>query len=161
MRTPTPPLPLPPHACAVRTGAAIRTSHARRIAQTLQTPHADRVIFAAAANISIASLNLSLMVNSVGFYQISKLLIIPFTAAVEALWLRDMLSMPQTICTAVVLSGVAIVCVPSAGPGLQCRALPCCAIVASKGYLHAATFADPFGSCTQTCYFSTATGFVD
>ena len=73
---------------------------------------ADRVIFAAAANISIASLNLSLMVNSVGFYQISKLLIIPFTAAVEALWLRDMLSMPQTICTAVVLSGVAIVCVP-------------------------------------------------
>ena len=70
---------------------------------------ADKVIYAIAANISIASLNLSLMINSVGFYQIAKLLIIPFTAAVEALWLRDPLTMPQTVCTAVVLAGVAIV----------------------------------------------------
>jgi hypothetical protein len=66
-------------------------------------------VYSTAANISIATLNLSLMINSVGFYQIAKLLIIPFTAAVEALWLRETLTMPQTISTAVVLAGVAIV----------------------------------------------------
>jgi drug/metabolite transporter (DMT)-like permease len=70
---------------------------------------ADRIIFAAAANISIGSLNLSLMLNSVGFYQMAKLLIIPFTAVVEALWLRESLSMAQIFCTAIVVAGVAIV----------------------------------------------------
>ena len=71
--------------------------------------NADKLIYAAAANVSIATLNLSLMVNSVGFYQIAKLLIIPFTALVEAYWLKDTLTMPQTVSTAVVLAGVAIV----------------------------------------------------
>jgi solute carrier family 35, member E3 len=65
--------------------------------------------------VSIASLNLSLLINSVGFYQIAKLLIIPFTAVVEAVWLRDLLSTPQTISTATVLAGVAIVYAPAAG----------------------------------------------
>lgn len=75
---------------------------------------ADRIIFAVAANISIASLNLSLMINSVGFYQIAKLLIIPFTAVVQSVWLNESLTLPQAACTAVVLVGVAIVCVPLA-----------------------------------------------
>lgn len=83
--------------------------HVHVVRYMTETCAADKVIYAVAANISIASLNLSLMINSVGFYQIAKLLIIPFTAIVEALWLRDPLSMPQTICTAVVLAGVAIV----------------------------------------------------
>ena len=67
------------------------------------------MIYTVAANVSIASLNLSLMINSVGFYQIAKLLIIPFTAVVEAVWLGDRLSGPQTAATAAVLLGVAIV----------------------------------------------------
>lgn len=78
--------------------------------------HADRVIFAIAANVSIASLNLSLMINSVGFYQIAKLLIIPFTAVVQSVWLKESLTLAQAACTAVVLLGVAIVCVPEAVP---------------------------------------------
>jgi len=70
---------------------------------------ADRIIFAIAANVSIASLNLSLMVNSVGFYQIAKLLIIPFTAVVQSVWLKESLTWQQSACTGVVLVGVAIV----------------------------------------------------
>ena len=49
------------------------------------------------------------MVNTVGFYQIAKLLIVPFTAVVQSLWLKESLSLPQMGCTAVVLCGVAIV----------------------------------------------------
>lgn len=75
-------------------------------------PFADRIIFAIAANVSIASLNLSLMINSVGFYQIAKLLIIPFTAVVQSLWLKESLTWQQAMCTTVVLMGVAIVYVP-------------------------------------------------
>lgn len=77
--------------------------------------HADRILFAVAANISIATLNLSLMINSVGFYQIAKLLIIPFTAVVQSVWLKESLTWQQAGCTAVVLVGVAIVYVPRAG----------------------------------------------
>ena len=47
-------------------------------------PLMDLVIFTVVANVSIISLNTSLMVNSVAFYQIAKLGIIPFTATVEA-----------------------------------------------------------------------------
>jgi drug/metabolite transporter (DMT)-like permease len=74
--------------------------------------HADRIIFAVAANISIASLNLSLMVNTVGFYQIAKLLIVPFTAVVQSAWLKESLTFQQALCTAVVLLGVAVVYAP-------------------------------------------------
>lgn len=49
------------------------------------------------------------MVNTVGFYQIAKLLIVPFTAVVQSVWLKESLSVPQMGCTAVVLTGVAIV----------------------------------------------------
>lgn len=80
-------------------------------------PWADRIIFAVAANISIASLNLSLMVNTVGFYQIAKLLIVPFTAVVQSVWLKESLSLEQMICTAVVLCGVAIVTVSDVTAG--------------------------------------------
>jgi solute carrier family 35, member E3 len=54
------------------------------------------------------------MMNSVGFYQIAKLLIIPFTAVVEALWLGEWLTMSQTACTALVVAGVAVVYAPLA-----------------------------------------------
>jgi solute carrier family 35, member E3 len=75
-----------------------------------------------AANISIASLNLSLMVNSVGFYQIAKLLIVPFTAVVQSVWLKENLSANQMACTAVVLVGVAIVYATLLTPTASCHA---------------------------------------
>jgi solute carrier family 35, member E3 len=75
----------------------------------LEIAFADRIIFAISANVSIASLNLSLMINSVGFYQIAKLLIIPFTAVVQSVFLSEVLTVPQLMCTAAVLTGVAIV----------------------------------------------------
>lgn len=81
------------------------------VTESRTVPWTDKLIFAAAANISIASLNLSLMINTVGFYQIAKLLIIPFTAVVEWLWLRQSMSKEQVSCTAVVLLGVAVVTV--------------------------------------------------
>jgi solute carrier family 35 protein E3 len=73
--------------------------------------------FALVANVSIASLNLSLLVNSVGFYQIAKLLIIPFVCAVELLWMGRRFTAPILASIGLVIVGVAIVCVFVGGGG--------------------------------------------
>lgn len=67
--------------------------------------------FAIVANVSIASLNLSLLVNSVGFYQIAKLLIIPFVCLVELFWMKRRFTVPVVCSILVVVTGVAIVTV--------------------------------------------------
>mmetsp|Transcript_17908 Transcript_17908/g.53927 ORF Transcript_17908/g.53927 Transcript_17908/m.53927 type:complete len:356 (+) Transcript_17908:391-1458(+) len=74
-------------------------------------PLTDLILFVSTANTSIVTLNLSLLLNKVGIYQISKLLNIPFVALVEAFWLGKRFS-GKVICTmAVVVVGVAIVTV--------------------------------------------------
>ena len=52
----------------------------------------DLVIFTLVADLSIVSLNTSLQVNAVPFYQIAKLGIIPCTCMVETMWLRKALT---------------------------------------------------------------------
>eukprot|EP00798_Chlamydomonas_sp_ICE-L_P014735 gene14735-20780_t len=69
------------------------------------------MIFTAVAIFSVASLNLSLLTNSVGFYQISKLCVIPFVCAVERLWIGKHFSWPVLASAGVVMSGVAVVTV--------------------------------------------------
>jgi drug/metabolite transporter (DMT)-like permease len=79
------------------------------ILKTKQNKNQDLAIFTATANASIISLNLSLMMNAVGFYQVAKLLIIPFVCGVERLWLGRRFSRQVTAAVAVVVVGVAIV----------------------------------------------------
>ena len=87
------------------------------------------------ANLSIMSLNLSLMLNTVGFYQvcaarsmaakqpaaaqrqrcrlqIAKLLIIPFVCLVEKFWLGRRFTPSVVTAITIVVIGVAIVYVP-------------------------------------------------
>ena len=74
-------------------------------------PLMDLVIFTVVANVSIISLNTSLMVNSVAFYQIAKLGIIPFTASVEATFFGKEFSGPMKLAIGVTLVGVGLVTV--------------------------------------------------
>lgn len=74
-------------------------------------PWKDLLYFSVIANLSIASLNVSLLVNSVGFYQIAKLLIIPFVAVVEMVWYEKRYTPEVTGSMVIVAVGVAIVTV--------------------------------------------------
>lgn len=58
---------------------------------------------------SIVSLNLSLLVNSVTFYQIAKLLIVPCTAMLEWYMMGSSMSKLSILCTVVTVLGVGIV----------------------------------------------------
>lgn len=72
-------------------------------------PWKDLVRFTLTANISIVSLNMSLMLNKVGFYQIAKLSIVPFVCLVERFWLGKTFSKQSLASVATVIFGVAIV----------------------------------------------------
>eukprot|EP01062_Namystynia_karyoxenos_P062563 TRINITY_DN55468_c0_g1_i1.p1 TRINITY_DN55468_c0_g1~~TRINITY_DN55468_c0_g1_i1.p1 ORF type:complete len:391 (+),score=145.24 TRINITY_DN55468_c0_g1_i1:131-1174(+) len=74
-------------------------------------PLADLVTFVIVANLSIVSLNMSLMLNNVSLYQIAKLGIPPFTAAVETTFFSKLYSRPQYFSMALTLAGVALVTV--------------------------------------------------
>lgn len=82
-------------------------------------PWKDTLTFAAVAVVSIGSLNLSLLVNPVGLYQVAKLLIIPFVCAVEFLHPQIQRRFtPSTVaCIATVVVGVAVVTVNDLGAG--------------------------------------------
>lgn len=58
-------------------------SNATGISVSKQVPLWELLWFSIVANLSITSMNLSLMLNSVGFYQISKLSIIPMVCMME------------------------------------------------------------------------------
>lgn len=74
-------------------------------------PWGDNLYFSVIANLSIASLNVSLLVNTVGFYQIAKLLIIPFVAVMEMVWFQKRFTTAVTLSMVTVAIGVAIVTV--------------------------------------------------
>lgn len=80
-------------------------------AQRPKLPWKENLYFSLVANLSIASLNVSLLVNSVGFYQIAKLLIIPFVAVMEVVWFGRRFTPEVTGSMVVVAIGVAIVSV--------------------------------------------------
>lgn len=74
-------------------------------------PWKDRLLYVVVSNTSIISLNVSLMVNQVGFYQIAKLVVIPFVAIVEYFAYSRHFSAPVIMSIATVIGGVAIVTV--------------------------------------------------
>lgn len=87
------------------------TSQGMGLVKRVEIPFADLVLFTVTANASIVSLNLSLMINSVGFYQIAKLLIIPFVCLVEYVWLGRRFTPRVVAAVVVVVMGVGIVTV--------------------------------------------------
>ncbi|WIA29992.1 hypothetical protein OEZ86_000090 [Tetradesmus obliquus] len=91
--------------------ACVKLSQLLGWTQSAHMPWRVVMYFAVVADVSIASLNLSLLVNSVGFYQVAKLLIIPFVCVVELLYMRKRFSAPVVASIAVVIMGVAIVTV--------------------------------------------------
>eukprot|EP00887_Chlorella_sp_A99_P001053 scaffold14.g1053.t1 len=82
-------------------------------------PGKDLALFTVVADISILTLNLSLMINTVSFYQarrgrvlwIAKLLIIPFVCFVERVYLGRTFSRETVASIGVVVVGVAVVTV--------------------------------------------------
>jgi len=78
-------------------------------------PFSDLMLFTWTANASIISLTASLLLNPVSFYQICKLLIIPFTCLVDYFWLGKVQSMQGVIAILVVIFGVALVTVNDLG----------------------------------------------
>ncbi|EFJ48350.1 hypothetical protein VOLCADRAFT_90933 [Volvox carteri f. nagariensis] len=71
-------------------------------------------------------LNVFVWTANVGFYQVAKLLMSPFVAAVEVLWLKKRFPVSALACIVVVLTGVAVVTVNDVtvnGPGLAMAAL--------------------------------------
>jgi solute carrier family 35 protein E3 len=89
--------------------AAVAAAQAVGLASRGRMPLRDALGFAVIASVSIASLNVSLLVNSVGFYQVAKLLIIPFVCGVEAVWLGRRFPARVVAAIAVVVLGVALV----------------------------------------------------
>jgi solute carrier family 35, member E3 len=97
--------------------AAVSAAQAAGLASRGRMPFRDALGFAVIASVSIASLNVSLLVNSVGFYQVAKLLIIPFVCAVEAVWLGRRFPPRVVAAIAVVVMGVALVTLSEASLG--------------------------------------------
>ena len=97
------------NASRAASASAASSSSDARTPRTL--PRRDLAIFTATANASIVSLNLSLMLNKVGFYQVAKLLIIPFVCGVERVWLGRRFTPSVAAAVGIVVIGVAIVTV--------------------------------------------------
>ena len=74
-------------------------------------PLTDLVIFVIVANVSIVSLNTSLMINPVSLYQIAKLGIPPLSATVERIWFGTTYSPQQMGAMVLTLAGVGLVTV--------------------------------------------------
>lgn len=94
-------------------------------------PLKDLSSLVVAASMSLASLNLSLMLNSVGFYQISKLAIVPFVCVVEAFFFGKPMTLPTVIAAAIVVSGVAVVSVTDVSVRLLGALVAAVSVVAS------------------------------
>ncbi|EFJ41796.1 hypothetical protein VOLCADRAFT_98177 [Volvox carteri f. nagariensis] len=92
-------------------GASVKLMELFGYGKRATMPMYECIRFAVIASVSIASLNLSLLVNSVGFYQISKLLITPFVGLAEYLFYKRRFTAPTVISILTVVTGVAIVTV--------------------------------------------------
>lgn len=76
--------------------------------QPSQLPLSDLVKYVICANFSIVGMNLSLMWNSVGFYQIAKLSMIPVSCLLEVVFDKIRYSRGTKLSIMVVLMGVAV-----------------------------------------------------
>jgi hypothetical protein len=99
-------------ACTASTLALNAAAGTKRV----RMPSLDLLLFTLTADASIVSLNLSLMLNPVGYYQVAKLLIIPFVCLVEKFWFGRRFSAGVVASVATVAVGVAVVTVTDLSP---------------------------------------------
>lgn len=92
-------------------GVSLKISEALGITEPGSVPLRDAVVFSLVASISIGAANISLLLNSIGFYQIAKLTIVPFVCFVEVVWFKRVFSAPVIASMVLVVVGVGIVTV--------------------------------------------------
>jgi solute carrier family 35 protein E3 len=93
--------------CAI----AIRSASAFGFIDHVPIPWSQVLLFSSIGSVSIASANLSLLLNTVGFYQIAKLLLAPFVCAIESTFFGKRFSAMVLFCILITLIGVGIVTV--------------------------------------------------
>ncbi|WIA13747.1 hypothetical protein OEZ85_007298 [Tetradesmus obliquus] len=98
-------------------GCVILAQAAELAEKAERMPWKATLWFSLVGMVSIGSLNLSLLVNPVGLYQVAKLLVIPYVCGVEAAWLRRRSSSGTLLAIAAVMAGVGIVVVNDFGSG--------------------------------------------
>eukprot|EP00240_Pyramimonas_obovata_P004109 CAMPEP_0118925814 /NCGR_PEP_ID=MMETSP1169-20130426/3637_1 /TAXON_ID=36882 /ORGANISM="Pyramimonas obovata, Strain CCMP722" /LENGTH=343 /DNA_ID=CAMNT_0006867217 /DNA_START=141 /DNA_END=1172 /DNA_ORIENTATION=- len=89
--------------------------------KVLTIPIGDAILYTVFADLSIVGMNFSLMMNTVGFYQIAKLSIIPVICTIDYIWLFKRFNPKILASIGVVLMGVAISTVSDVGfniPGI-------------------------------------------
>uniref|UniRef100_A0A061RYX6 Sugar phosphate transporter domain-containing protein n=1 Tax=Tetraselmis sp. GSL018 TaxID=582737 RepID=A0A061RYX6_9CHLO len=97
-------------AAGVRLGALLGLSQPSSKPHNL--PPTQLALFVIMASCSIASLNISLMLNTVGLYQIAKLIIVPCTCFLEAIVFKSaQFTAGMLISVSIVLLGIGIVTV--------------------------------------------------
>ena len=87
-------------------------------------PAFEKFKVAAAGFASIGFMNLSLNSNSVGFYQITKLTIIPVTLVIQAFFYSVHASAKVKIALSILLLGVGVATVCAAAPASRARGAP-------------------------------------
>lgn len=99
--------------CALAMAASrlFYSGKAQGSADDLKAPFGEILVFAVVGGVSVSSANISLMANSVGFYQIAKLMIVPFVCVVEITFFAKSFNCPTLASILMVLAGVGIVTV--------------------------------------------------
>lgn len=77
--------------------------------EVLVLSRVEYVILTMSGVVSMLSMNASLLLNSVGFYQLSKLLIMPFTYFLDVRWFGSTFRKSKTLSIAAIMVGLGIV----------------------------------------------------
>ncbi|XP_010533408.1 PREDICTED: UDP-galactose transporter 2-like [Tarenaya hassleriana] len=107
-------------------------SNATGLSASKHVPMWELVWFSIVANVSIAAMNFSLMLNSVGFYQISKLSMIPVVCVMEWILHSKQYSKEVKVSVVVVVIGVGICTVTDVKVNAKGFICACIAVFASS-----------------------------
>lgn len=107
-------------------------SNATGYSASKHVPLWELIWFSAVANISITGMNLSLMLNSVGFYQISKLSMIPVVCVMEWILHSKHYSREVKVSVMVVVIGVGVCTVTDVNVNFKGFVCACVAVVSSS-----------------------------
>ncbi|XP_010481989.1 PREDICTED: UDP-galactose transporter 2-like [Camelina sativa] len=107
-------------------------SNATGLSASKHVPMWELIWFSIVANVSIAAMNFSLMLNSVGFYQISKLSMIPVVCVMEWILHSKRYSREVKIAVVVVVVGVGICTVTDVKVNAKGFICACVAIFSSS-----------------------------
>lgn len=107
-------------------------SNATGLSASKHVPLWELIWFSIVANVSIAAMNFSLMLNSVGFYQISKLSMIPVVCVMEWILHSKRYSREVKVSVVVVVVGVGICTVTDVKVNAKGFICACVAIFSSS-----------------------------